>query len=168
MPFFFTLTLALNTVLPRTSRSNTRLPPAAALVEFDPGATTGLLTLPDNVSFPPFTIWPTVSLIAAILIGAGLPSASKETPGRTTHQRKRDSQNSHPDLREDAGAVLLEVGGVLQHGAVVAREYGKPCVVGVDRLLTRLSDGQQVEVDGTAGVIRLLTDPRGAVSSPRD
>jgi len=57
----------------------------------------------------------------------------------------------------NAAAVLLEVGGVLQHGAVIAREYGKPCVVGIDGLMTKLSDGQRVEVDGTAGVIRLLS-----------
>ena len=57
----------------------------------------------------------------------------------------------------NAAAVLLEVGGVLQHGAVIAREYGKPCVVGIDGLMTKLNDGQRVEVDGTAGVIRLLS-----------
>ena len=57
----------------------------------------------------------------------------------------------------NAAAVVLEVGGVLQHGAVVAREYGKPCVVGIDRLMTKLHDGQRVEVDGTVGVIRLLS-----------
>ena len=54
-------------------------------------------------------------------------------------------------------AVLLEIGGVLQHGAVIAREYGKPCVAGIDGLMTKLNDGQKVEVDGTAGVIRLLS-----------
>jgi phosphohistidine swiveling domain-containing protein len=59
-------------------------------------------------------------------------------------------------LFANASAVLLEVGGVLQHGAVVARELGKPCVVGIDRLLTRLRDGQRVEVDGSAGVVRVL------------
>jgi phosphoenolpyruvate synthase/pyruvate phosphate dikinase len=57
----------------------------------------------------------------------------------------------------NAAAIILEVGGVLQHGAVVAREYGKPCVVGVDRVVTRLQDGQRVEVDGFNGVIRLLS-----------
>ncbi|MEM1204555.1 MAG: PEP/pyruvate-binding domain-containing protein [Acidobacteriota bacterium] len=53
-----------------------------------------------------------------------------------------------------AGAVVLEVGGVLQHGAVVAREFGKPCVVGIDRITARLEDGETVEVDGAAGVLR--------------
>ncbi|MEJ2157304.1 MAG: PEP/pyruvate-binding domain-containing protein [Desulfobacteraceae bacterium] len=57
----------------------------------------------------------------------------------------------------NAAAVVLEVGGILQHGAVVAREYGKPCVVGIDRVMTKLQDGQRLEVDGTAGVIRLLS-----------
>ncbi len=56
----------------------------------------------------------------------------------------------------NAAAVVLEVGGILQHGAVIAREYGKPCVAGVDRVVSQLRDGQTVEVDGTAGVIRLL------------
>ncbi len=57
----------------------------------------------------------------------------------------------------NAAAIVLEVGGVLQHGAVVAREYGKPCVVGIDRVVDKLQDGQQVEVNGAAGTVRLLS-----------
>lgn len=56
----------------------------------------------------------------------------------------------------NAAAIVLEVGGVLQHGAVVAREYGKPCVVGIDRVVEKMRDGQPVEVDGTTGTFRLL------------
>lgn len=56
----------------------------------------------------------------------------------------------------NAAAIVLEVGGLLQHGALVAREYGKPCVAGVDQATEKLHDGQLVEVDGSAGVIRLL------------
>lgn len=56
----------------------------------------------------------------------------------------------------NAEAVLLEVGGMLQHGGVVAREYGKPCVSGIQGITTRLQDGQLVEVDGTNGLVRLL------------
>ena len=56
----------------------------------------------------------------------------------------------------NAAAVVLEVGGILQHGALVAREYGKPCVVGIDQVMTKLHDSQMVEVDGTTGVIRIL------------
>ena len=58
----------------------------------------------------------------------------------------------------NAAAVVLEVGGLLQHGAVVAREYGKPCIVGIDRVMGRLRDGQQVEVDGNTGILRLLDE----------
>jgi pyruvate,water dikinase len=59
----------------------------------------------------------------------------------------------------NAAAVVLSVGGVLQHGAVVAREYGKPCVAGIPSLLDRLEDGQWVEVDGSAGVVRVVEGP---------
>ena len=58
----------------------------------------------------------------------------------------------------NAAAVLLEVGGELQHGALVAREYGKPCVAGIVNLTSSLRDGQTVEVDGDAGVVRLLSE----------
>lgn len=56
----------------------------------------------------------------------------------------------------NAAAVLLEVGGELQHGALLAREYGKPCVAGIVGLMERLEDGQIVEVDGDQGVVRLV------------
>ena len=58
----------------------------------------------------------------------------------------------------NAAAVLLEVGGELQHGVLVAREYGKPCVAGIVDLTRSLSDGQMVEVDGDAGVVRILSE----------
>jgi phosphohistidine swiveling domain-containing protein len=57
----------------------------------------------------------------------------------------------------NAGAVILEVGGVLQHGALVAREYGKPCVSGVQGVTELWTDGTMVEVDGAAGIIRVLS-----------
>jgi pyruvate,water dikinase len=56
----------------------------------------------------------------------------------------------------NAGGIILEIGGALQHGAVVAREYGIPCVSGVDDATNLLKDGQRVEVDGSNGVVRLM------------
>jgi rifampicin phosphotransferase len=53
----------------------------------------------------------------------------------------------------NAGAIILEVG---QHGALVAREYGVPCVAGVENATTLWPDGTLVEVDGSAGVIRAI------------
>lgn len=58
----------------------------------------------------------------------------------------------------NAAAVIPEIGGVLQPGAVVAREYGKPCVAGIADVLTCFADGQSVEVDGTAGVVRIILE----------
>lgn len=55
-----------------------------------------------------------------------------------------------------AGAVVTEVGGVLSHSAVVAREYGIPAVVGARGATAALRDGQYVEVDGDRGLIRVI------------
>lgn len=52
-----------------------------------------------------------------------------------------------------AGALVMEMGGVISHGAVVAREYGIPAVVGVADATTALRDGQRITVDGAAGTI---------------
>ncbi|MDV8147423.1 PEP/pyruvate-binding domain-containing protein [Arthrobacter sp. B10-11] len=52
-----------------------------------------------------------------------------------------------------AGALVMEMGGVISHGAVVAREYGIPAVVGVADATLRLHDGQTVTVDGAAGTV---------------
>ncbi len=56
----------------------------------------------------------------------------------------------------NASAILLEVGGLLQHGALVAREYGKPCIAGVENAMNLFEDGQMVRVDAARGVITLL------------
>lgn len=52
-----------------------------------------------------------------------------------------------------AGALVMEMGGVISHGAVVAREYGIPAVVGVPDATTRLRTGQTVTVDGASGIV---------------
>ncbi|HJL53341.1 MAG TPA: PEP/pyruvate-binding domain-containing protein [Arenicellales bacterium] len=56
----------------------------------------------------------------------------------------------------NAAAVILEIGGELQHGALVAREYGKPCVSGITDVTHQFEDGQIVEVDGNTGRVRLV------------
>lgn len=56
----------------------------------------------------------------------------------------------------NASAILLEVGGLLQHGSLVAREYGKPCIAGIDNLMHELEDGQLIEVDAAQGTIQIL------------
>ena len=58
-----------------------------------------------------------------------------------------------------AGALVMEVGGVVSHGALVAREYGVPAVAGITDAMTRLRTGQRVRVDGTNGSVTLLDRP---------
>jgi phosphoenolpyruvate synthase/pyruvate phosphate dikinase len=53
-----------------------------------------------------------------------------------------------------AGGLVMEVGGIVSHGAVVAREYGLPAVIGVKYATRILRDGEILEVDGTAGEVR--------------
>jgi len=50
-----------------------------------------------------------------------------------------------------AGGLVMEVGGMMTHGAVVAREYGIPAVVGVDEATQKLHTGQRVRLDGSSG-----------------
>ncbi len=60
--------------------------------------------------------------------------------------------------------LVMERGGVLSHGAVVAREYGVPAVAGVANILEQVTNGETLEVDGNIGrVERLVGD---SVSSP--
>ena len=55
-----------------------------------------------------------------------------------------------------AAAVVVETGSLLSHASIVARELGLPSVVAVPRATRLLADGQEVEVDGTHGRVRLL------------
>jgi pyruvate,water dikinase len=55
-----------------------------------------------------------------------------------------------------ASAIVTDTGGVLSHCAVVAREYGIPAVVGTGAATATIEDGQVVEVDGDAGLVRLV------------
>ena len=60
--------------------------------------------------------------------------------------------------RDRVLAVLCETGGRFSHGAVLARSFGFPCVVGVPNLLSRLEQGMRVVVDGDAGSVQLSPD----------
>nr|WP_092074399.1 rifamycin-inactivating phosphotransferase [Dendrosporobacter quercicolus]NSL49907.1 phosphoenolpyruvate synthase [Dendrosporobacter quercicolus DSM 1736]SDM93424.1 pyruvate, water dikinase [Dendrosporobacter quercicolus] len=60
-----------------------------------------------------------------------------------------------------ASGVVTEVGGLMTHGAIVAREYGIPAVVGVQQATSLIQDGQKIRVNGTKGYIELLDDSDG-------
>jgi pyruvate,water dikinase len=52
--------------------------------------------------------------------------------------------------------LVTEVGGLMTHGAVIAREYGLPAVVGVEQATRLIRDGQHIRVNGTEGYVELL------------
>ncbi len=55
-----------------------------------------------------------------------------------------------------SAAVVVDVGALMSHAVIVARELGIPCVVAVDGATRRIPDGALVEVDGTAGTVTVL------------
>ena len=54
------------------------------------------------------------------------------------------------------GGLILETGGPISHGSVVAREYGIPAVVGVKEATTRFKDGQRVRLNGETGSVEII------------
>ncbi len=57
----------------------------------------------------------------------------------------------------NAAGVVMEIGGALQHGAIIAREYGIPCVTGIDGETLFIQDGDVIEVDGSNGTVKKST-----------
>ncbi len=55
--------------------------------------------------------------------------------------------------------LVTEVGGLMTHGAVIAREYGLPAVVGVEHATDLIADGRRIRVHGTDGYVEILHDP---------
>jgi nucleoside-diphosphate-sugar epimerase/phosphohistidine swiveling domain-containing protein len=67
-----------------------------------------------------------------------------------------------------AGAVVTDLGGVMSHAAVIAREFAVPCVVDTQHASTRLKTGMLVEVDGAAGTVTLLEAAAGEQAAAGD
>ena len=61
-------------------------------------------------------------------------------------------------LFPSASAIIVERGSLLSHSAIVSREMGIPCIVGVTGLLKTLKTGDWVEMDGSTGVIKRVLD----------
>jgi pyruvate,water dikinase len=59
----------------------------------------------------------------------------------------------------NARGLVMETGGVLSHGAIVAREFGLPAVAGLPDIHRKLRTGQRLRIDGATGRVSVLTDP---------
>lgn len=82
------------------------------------------------------------------------PQTERLNPGEILVTRFTDP--GWTPLFINAEALIMEVGGLMTHGSVVAREYNIPAVVGVDNATKLLKTGQRVEVDGNKGTIKIL------------
>lgn len=58
----------------------------------------------------------------------------------------------------NAAGLVMEIGGLLTHGTVVAREYGIPAVVGITDATTKIKTGQKIRVDGNAGFVLVIEE----------
>ena len=59
-----------------------------------------------------------------------------------------------------AAGLVTDIGGILAHGSIIAREYGIPAVFGVDNATARIRHSQTLTVDGDAGTVTMHEDPR--------
>jgi phosphohistidine swiveling domain-containing protein len=64
-----------------------------------------------------------------------------------------------------AGGLVMEMGGMMSHGSIVAREYGIPAVVGVSGATSAIQTGQVITVDGETGMVLLTSESRAADTS---
>lgn len=58
----------------------------------------------------------------------------------------------------NAAGLVMEIGGLLTHGTVVAREYGIPAVVGISGVTKKIKTGQRIRVDGNAGFVMIIEE----------
>jgi pyruvate,water dikinase len=111
----------------------------AALISVPEGALRGSPASPGTVTGPARTI---LSPHGAQLEPGEILVAPSTDPGWTP-------------LFLTAGGLVMEMGGMMSHGAVVAREYGIPAVVGVPGATERIETGATITVDGSAGVVSI-------------
>ena len=102
------------------------------------------------------------------LVGVGVSAGAVEGRARVIHDLQ-DADVEPGDILVTAGTdpswsplfvaiagLVTEVGGLMTHGAVIAREYGLPAVVNVEGATLLIRDGQRIRVHGTEGYVELL------------
>ena len=129
--------------IPRVLLSDGTEPTAASLDAHDAGEEQSVLR---GVPASPGT----VTAKARVILD---PTGAKLEPGEILVAPSTDP--GWTPLFLTAGGLVMEMGGMMSHGAVVAREYGIPAVVGVAGATERITTGQQITVDGAAGKIEI-------------
>ncbi|NLE77001.1 MAG: hypothetical protein GX605_09680 [Chloroflexi bacterium] len=136
--------------------------------------------LPPSVAYPPFLRGnaplqagePALQTLAGVVVSPGLAQGSARlvrSPADLAHIHSGDIlvapavDPGWTPVFSRLGGLVLETGGQLSHGAVVAREYGLPALVGVSLATQRLHDGDLILLDAHVGEVRLL---RGGLTPP--
>jgi rifampicin phosphotransferase len=57
-----------------------------------------------------------------------------------------------------AGGLVMEIGGLLTHGSVVAREMGIPAVVGLKNATKLIKTGDRIKIDGSTGLVEFISE----------
>jgi phosphohistidine swiveling domain-containing protein len=112
------------------------------------------------------------------LVGTGVSAGVVEGPARVVFDPRTatvepgeilvapSSDPGWTPLFLNAAGMVVEVGGPVSHGALVAREYGLPAVVSVPGATDAIRTGQRIRIDGTRGVVELLTTDHETTPSP--
>jgi len=101
---------------------------------------------------------------------AGMPASSGVIEGRARIVLRMEDANledgdilvttftdpSWTPLFLSVRGLVTEVGGLMTHGATIAREYGLPAVVGVENATRLIEDGRRIRVNGTRGYVEIL------------
>src|SRR5262249_16490170 len=86
------------------------------------------------------------------------PLAEGELPGEPYILVCPSTDPAWVPLFVQARGLVMETGGVLSHGAIVAREFGLPAVAGLSGIQHRLRTGQRLRVDGASGLVSVLKE----------
>ncbi|MGH4024246.1 MAG: PEP/pyruvate-binding domain-containing protein [Pseudonocardiaceae bacterium] len=115
----------------------------------DPSAVTGAQATEDRLTGTPASAG-TVTGVARVVLD---PVGAHLEPGEILVTPSTDP--GWTPLFLTAGGLVMEMGGANSHGAVVAREYGIPAVVGVRDATMHITNGQQITVRGATGLVEL-------------
>lgn len=107
------------------------------------------------------------------LVGTGVSTGIIEGPAKVVHDPTEatveggeilvapSADPGWTPLFLNAAGMVVEVGGHVSHGALVAREYGLPAVVSVSEATERIETGQRVRIDGAQGIVEIFDEPTG-------
>lgn len=108
------------------------------------------------------------------LLGTGVSTGIVEGPARVVHDPTEatveggeilvapSADPGWTPLFLNAAGMVVEVGGRVSHGALVAREYGLPAVVSVRNATEKIKTGQRIRIDGSQGIVEILDEETGS------